>query len=100
MKKVLVIIGCIVLLFAIILGVTTCGVLKIADDWAKEREPEVRQYLQMNEAEQNAYIEKHMDELFMGISNEIKPEDKELDKEKLSQIKNGMGSVGRYSIST
>ena len=88
MKKVLIIIGGIVLLFAIILGVTTCGVLHVADEWAKEKEPEVRKYIQMTQAEQNAYIEKHIDELFMSISNEIKPEDDELDKEKLNQMKN------------
>ena len=88
MKKVLMIIGGIVLLFAIVLGVTTCGVLHVADEWAKEKEPEVRKYLQMTEAEQNVYIEKHMDEIFMSISKDIKPDDKELDKEKWEQIKN------------
>ena len=87
MKKVFMVIGGIVLIFAIILGVTTCGVLHVADEWAKEKEPEVQKYLQLTEAEQNVYIEKHMDEIFMSISKEIKPDDKEFDKEKWEQMK-------------
>lgn len=87
MKKVFMIIGGIVLIFAIILGVTTCGVLHVADEWAKEKEPEVRQYMQLNETEQNVYIEKHMDEIFMSISKEIKPDDMKLDQAKLEQMK-------------
>ena len=88
MKKVFMIIGGIVLVFAIILGVTTCGVLHVADEWSKEKEPEVRQYLQMTEADQNVYIEKHMDELFMSISDDIKPDDEDIDKETLDKMKN------------
>ncbi len=66
-KKILAIIGAIVIVGIIVLGVTTCGVMKIADDWVKEKEPELRQYVQMTEQEQNAYVEKHMDELFRRI---------------------------------
>ncbi|MBQ6976404.1 MAG: hypothetical protein IJQ16_07630 [Selenomonadaceae bacterium] len=88
MKKVFIIIGGILLMFAIILGVTTCGILHVADEYIKEKEPEVRQYVQMTEADQNAYVEKNMDEIFMSISKEIKPDDKELDQAKLEQMKN------------
>lgn len=88
MKKVFVIIGGIVLMIAIILGVTTCGILHVADEYIKEKEPEIRQYVQMNVTEQNTYIEKHMDEIFMSVSKEIKPEDKDIDKETLEKKKN------------
>ena len=88
MRKVLMIIGGIVLMFAIILGVTTCGILHVADEYIKEREPEVHQYVQMTETDQNAYVEKNMDELFMSISNEIKPDDENIDQAKLKEMEN------------
>lgn len=84
-KKILAIIGAIVIVTIVVLGITTCGVMKVADDWVKEKEPEMRQYVQMNEAEQNAYVEKHMDELFRRVdvyaekhSAESTPEDREV----------------------
>lgn len=88
MRKVFIIIGGILLMFAIILGVTTCGILHVADEYIKEKEPEVRQYVQMTETEQNSYVEKNMDELFMSISKEIKPDDKDIDQAKLEEMKN------------
>ena len=84
LRKILAIIGAIVLVAIVVLGITTCGVMKVADDWVKEKEPEMRQYVQMSEAEQNAYVEKHMDELFRRIdvyskehSAESTPEERE-----------------------
>ena len=66
-RIILSIIGAIVVVAFIVLGVTTCGIMKVADDWVKEKEPELRQYVQMNEQEQNSYVEKHMDELFRRV---------------------------------
>ena len=67
-KKILVILGVFAFVGVVVLGVTTCGVMKIADDWIKEKEPEMRQYIQMSEEEQNSYVEKHMDELFRRVN--------------------------------
>lgn len=84
-KKILAIIGAIVIVAIVVLGITTCGVMKVADDWVKEKEPEMRQYVQMNEAEQNAYVENHIDELFRRVDvyaekhpEEETPEDREI----------------------
>ena len=67
MKKFLLIGGILGLMVLIVLGVTMCGVMKVANDWVKEKEPELRQYVQMTEVEQNDYVEKHMDELFRRV---------------------------------
>ena len=85
-KKILAVIGAIVIVAFVVLGVTTCGIMKVADEALKEREPQLRQYVQMTEEEQNAYVEKNMDELFAGISREIKPDDTKIDKEKLAEM--------------
>lgn len=66
-KKILVILGILAFVGIVTLGVTTCGVMKIADDWLKEKEPELRQYVQMTEEEQNSYVEKNLDELLRRI---------------------------------
>ncbi|MBR5913544.1 MAG: hypothetical protein IKZ58_04215 [Selenomonadaceae bacterium] len=66
-KKILVVLGIFAFVAIVTLGVTTCGVMKIADDWIKEKEPELRQYVQMTEDEQNAYVEKNRDELLRRI---------------------------------
>ena len=85
-KKILAIVGAIVIVAFVVLGVTTCGIMKVADEALKEREPQLRQYVQMTEADQNVYVEKNMDELFAGISREIKPDNAEIDKEKFAQM--------------
>ena len=76
-KKILAIIGAIFVVTLVVLGVTTCGVMKIADNWAKEKEPEMRQYVKMSTEDQNAYVEKNMNDLFtkLNIYGEKHPED-------------------------
>ena len=66
-KKILVILGILAFVGIVTVGVTTCGILKLTGDWVKEKEPELRQYVQMTEEEQNSYIEKNTDELFRKI---------------------------------
>lgn len=90
-KKILAIIGAIVIVGIIVLGVTTCGVMKIADNWAKEKEPEMREYIKMSVEDQNAYVEKNMNELFtkLNIYGEKHPEDFTAeDKENLQKAEN------------
>ena len=65
----------------VVLGVTMCGVIKVADDWVKEKEPELRQYVQMTEVEQNEYVEKHMDELFRRVEEYAKGHSENASKE-------------------
>lgn len=66
-KKILVILGILAFVGLVTVGVTTCGILKLTGDWVKEKEPELLEYVKMNEVEQNIYVENHIDELFRRI---------------------------------
>ena len=45
------------------------GTYKVMDDAVKEREPQFRQYLQMDEAAQNQYVLENIDELLDKVEN-------------------------------
>ena len=79
------IIGALVLVAIVVLGVTMCGVKQVADEKLKEKEPQLRQYVQMTEVDQNTYVEKNMNELFTTIIGELK-DDKEISKENLQKL--------------
>ena len=84
-KKILMIVGALVLVAIVVLGVTMCGVKQVADEKLKEKEPQLRQYVQMTEVDQNTYVEKNMNELFTTIIGELK-DDKEISKENLQKL--------------
>lgn len=52
------------------------GSYKAADEYVKEKEPQLRAYAQMDEAAQNQYVLENADELLAQASAESKPEDK------------------------
>lgn len=52
------------------------GSYKAADEYVKEKEPQLRAYVQMDEAAQNQYVLENADELLAQASAEAKPEDK------------------------
>ena len=73
-----------ILLGVLILGVVVValmgyGTYKVADEVLKEKEPQLRQYVQMDEAAQNKYIADNVTELLAGIDldKDGKPEEKE-----------------------
>ena len=55
------------------------GTYKVATEALSEKEPQLRQYLQLNEEEQNKYILEHAQELLaqIDLDNDGKPEEKE-----------------------
>ncbi|MBR0260602.1 MAG: hypothetical protein IJQ85_02300 [Selenomonadaceae bacterium] len=55
------------------------GTYKAVDDTLKQKEPQLRQYVQMDETAQNKYILDNVTELLAGIdlNKDGKPEDKE-----------------------
>lgn len=55
------------------------GTYKVVDNTLKEKEPQLRQYMQMDEAAQDKYISDNFAELLNGIDldKDGKPEDKE-----------------------
>ena len=73
-----------ILLGVVILGVIAFAVIgygtyKVADEALKDREPQLRQYLQLDETAQNQYILENIDELLskVDLDKDGKPEDKE-----------------------
>ena len=83
-KKILAILGAIVLVAIIVLGITTCGVMKVADEALKEREPQLREYVKMTEEQQNEYVLKNMDDLTAAIAAEAKTDSAEDQKARKS----------------
>lgn len=61
------------------------GTYKAADDYVKEKEPQLREYVAMDEAAQNRYVLENADEL-LAQAADAKPEDK-ADTELLVKIK-------------
>ncbi len=73
-----------ILLGVLILGVLAFAIIgygtyKVADETLKDKEPQLRQYLQMDEAAQNKYILDNINEILtkVDLDNDGKPEDKE-----------------------
>lgn len=62
------------------------GTYKAADDYVKEKEPQLREYVVMDEAAQNRYVLENADELLAQAAADAKPEDK-ADTELLVKIK-------------
>ena len=96
-----------ILLGLVILGVIAFGIIgygtyKVADEALKEHEPQLRQYLQMDEAAQDKYILENIDDLLskVDLDKDGKPEDKEkLERLKelntRPEIQKALGEVGR-----
>ena len=63
------------------------GTYKVANDALKEQEPQLRQYMQMSEADQNKYILENAEKLFANVAADAKPEEKE-DLEFIEKTKN------------
>ena len=62
------------------------GTYKAADDFVAKNEPQLRQYAQMTEAEQDTYVIEHADEILLQAEANAKPEDR-ADTELLIKIK-------------
>ena len=75
-KKILLVI---VVILAVIGAFTIYGSYKVVDEAIKAKEPQLRQYVQMDEAAQNKYIVDNYMEVMDGIDldKDGKPEDKE-----------------------
>ena len=52
------------------------GTYKVTDEALKEKEPILRQYVQMTEEQQNNYIIEHVDEIIDQAATSNKPEEK------------------------
>ena len=76
-KKILAIVGAIVIVAVVVLGVTTCGIMKVADEALKEREPQLREYVKMTEEQQNDYVSKNMDDIIATVAAEAKTDSAE-----------------------
>ena len=97
----------VIILGAIAVGVMGYGTYKIADEALKEKEPQLRQYLQLDEAAQNKYILEHVDELLANadIDKDGKPEDKEKiarlkELNKQPEIQQALADFGRSFMAT
>lgn len=69
-----------IVLFALVaIGFVGYGSYKVVNDTIKNKEPQIRQYIQLDEAMQNKYIIDNVSELLTDIDldNDGKPEDKE-----------------------
>ena len=68
-----------VVLGVIVVAIMGYGTYKVADEAIKEHEPQLRQYLQMDEAAQDKYILDNVNELLSNVDldKDGKPEDKE-----------------------
>ena len=75
-KKILLVI---VVILAIIGAFTLYGTYKVVDNAFKAKEPQLRQYMQLDEAAQNKFIIDNFTELLEGedLNKDGKPEDKE-----------------------
>lgn len=91
-----------VILGAIGIAIMGYSTYKVADEFLKEKEPQLRQYIQLDEAAQNKYLFDNMNELFMNvdIDKDGKLEDKENLKRLMKlneqpEIQNAFVNVGR-----
>ena len=73
-----IIIGVIVVFVAYMVYATYTVANEAIDETLKAKEPQLRQYLQLDEAAQNQYVMEHAVEIFNDMmKQDIKPEDKE-----------------------
>ena len=73
-----ILIGVIILFVAYMVYATYTVANEAIDETLKAKEPQLRQYMQLDEAAQNQYVMEHAVELFNEMMNrDIKPEDKE-----------------------
>lgn len=103
-KKIL--IGVVILGF-ILFALFGYGTYKVANEALKEHEPQLRQYLQMDEATQNKYLLDNMNELFtkVDLDKDGKPEDKEKLKRLMKlneqpEIQKAFIDVGRSTLAS
>lgn len=101
-----------ILLGVVVLGVIAFAVLgygtyKVADQILKEQEPQLRQYMQLNEEQQNNYIVEHAKELLLklDLNKDGKPEDKEqielfIKANDNPEVKAALTDVGRSLMAT
>ena len=82
LKKILL---AILAILAVVGAVTLYGTYKVVDDAFKAKEPQLRQYVQMDEAAQNKYIVDNCTELLDGI--DLDKDGKPEEKEQLERIK-------------
>ena len=68
MKKVLLIIGGLVVIAIVFFGVQAFSLVQSTKNFVESKEPELIQYAAMTEEDQNAYIEKNMDEFIKIIT--------------------------------
>lgn len=52
------------------------GTYKAADEYVKEKEPQLREYVAMDETAQNKYVLENADELLAQVTAEVEPEEK------------------------
>ena len=92
----------VVVLLAVVGAVMLYGTYKVVDDAFKEKEPQLRQYMQLDEAAQNKYIIDNCAELLDGadLDKDGTPEEKEnielLKKANTNpEIQQALADVGR-----
>lgn len=97
----------VVVLGVVIVAVLGYGTYKVADDFMKEKEPLLRQYVQMDVDAQNKFITDNVSGLLAGIDidKDGKPEDKEqLELMKKAnenpEIKQALADVGRSFLAS
>ena len=97
----------VVILGVILFALFGYGTYKVANEALKEHEPQLRQYLQMDEATQNKYILDNMNELFtkVDLDKDGKPEDKEKLKRLMKlneqpEIQKAFIDVGRSTLAS
>ena len=73
LKKILI---AIVIIGAVAVAIIGYGTYKIADEALKEQEPALRQYIQMTEQVQNAYVLEHAKDLISQALLDSTPEEK------------------------
>ena len=95
----------IVVLGVIAVALIGFGTYKVADEALKEKEPQLRQYMQLDEDAQNKYVVEHFDELLSNVDldKDGKPEDKEKierlkELNKQPDIQKALADVGRSVI--
>ena len=93
----------------VIFAVLGYGTYKVADETLKEHEPQLRQYLQMDEATQNKYVLENIGEVLSNLKIDIdkdgKPEDKETIKRLMElntqpEIERALIDVGRSTLAS
>lgn len=78
MKKILIGVGILLVIGAIIVSVAGYKVFQAVDEKMTEKEPEIRQYITMTVEEQNAYVEKNLEDfLDMAAKGSENAQDKE-----------------------